>query len=204
MRNLAGLASSSVFGMLAVVALAYASVGLTLGPTLLAGLLWVVLTFSAVIGIPRLFLLEDEQQTLDLLRLWSDPRIIFWGKYLFSCIVLGGQSLLLTLLFLFLMKASVPLPLLLFTSIFLGVLTLASVILLCSALATSGNNKQTFSASLALPLLLPLILLAVASSRVALGDGILETGLKALLGLGGYALVTAALSPSLYAIIWKD
>lgn len=204
-RSLVGVAASTTFGFLSVIAIAYASFGgKELGGTLLAGQLWVALTFAAVVGLPRLFLHEHDQKTLDLLRLWTTPEIVYWGKFLFALLSLWLQGALLTALFILLMVHSVASPSLLCASLLFGLASIASVVTLCGSLAVSGSQRSTLAAAIALPLLFPLVMLCVTTSRAALGDGNLEAGWKACLGLAGYAAISLPLSPYLYKTVWKD
>lgn len=203
-RSAAGLASATLFGLLTVVSIAYSAFGVSLSGTLVAGMMWVTFAFSAVIGTPRSFIAEEEAGTMNLLRLWADPFSIYWGKFLFAAIIALVQSLVFALLFLLFVSKTPQEPALLIVSVIFGTISLTSSSLLCGAIASAGGSRTTLAAALALPLMLPLMLLCVSSTRAALGDGIVDSGWRAALGLVGYAAISLGISPYLYAAIWKS
>lgn len=56
---------------------------------LLAGIYWVVIFFSAMSGLSRIFVSEEERGTVMVLQLIASPSVIYFGKLLFnSCLTL--------------------------------------------------------------------------------------------------------------------
>ena len=81
MRSKAGIYASGLFSTVTVIAIWFAAYGQTLQGTLAAGLLWIALVFASVLALPRSFVIEEEQGTGDLLRLWARPHSVFWARH---------------------------------------------------------------------------------------------------------------------------
>ena len=202
-RSKHGLFTSSLFGLLAVVAISIASYGKIPSPTLAAGMMNVCLLFSSIMIVPIIFLIEQDQQTFQLLQMLSRPTIIFFGKVIYSIVMTLISVLLLSFLFSILTQMTVP-----HFGLFLMTLLAESIILsvaisLCSALSFQASNRLGLTSVLALALLLPQVFLCVSALRVALGEGSLESGIQSLIGLFGFTLALFGLSPLWIEALWK-
>ncbi len=204
LRSKSGLMTAGLFGLVTVVAIAMSSFGITLGGTLASGLMWVALLFASAVAMPRIFLIEEEQRTGDLLRMWARPHAVFWGKCLYNVLQMLLTGLFLSALFFVLTSRAIEIGWLYFVSMFGGCIALASVVTLCGALVSQAANRSAMAAAISVPLLLPLVALGVSSMKVSLGDGSLPDGLKAGVGLIGYAALTMAVGPALFASVWKS
>lgn len=202
-RSQAGLMSAGLFGLVAVVSIAMASFGIEIGGTLAAGLLWVALMFAAAIAMPRVFLLEEELGTGDLLRLWARPHSVYWGKVLFNSALMAVQGLVLSLLYLMFTSRKASNPGLFFVNVFLGSLALASAVTLCGAIAGKAANRSALAAAIAVPLVLPLASLGVSAMRSTL-DANMASGTTYTIALAGYVATLLAIGPYLYAAVWKS
>lgn len=199
-----GLFTSALFGLLATVAMGFASFGIRPSPNLAAGMLCVVQLFAAVSALPRAFVSEDEQGTFDLLRLVARPHAIFWGKMLFNLAQMLISGLALALLFALLTGISVPRPDLYALAIGLQAVALAASVSLCGALVMGASNRWVLAGVLALPLLIPQVAMGVGALRVALGAGSLGGGTQNLIGLAGFGLAALASGPMLAAGLWRN
>ena len=203
MRQKSGILTVALFVVVAVVAVAFASVGQKLTPGIASGLIWVTLLFSSVVAIPRIFLLEEEQGTGDLLRLSARPHSVFWGKTLFALaqLILGGA--IVSVLFFGLTGVSVEQPGTYVLGLLGGCGALAGATSLCGALVAQASNRAVLAGTISLPLLLPLIALGVTATRVSIDPEGARGGVEAILGLWGYAIATWALGPHLFAAVWR-
>lgn len=204
MRSRSGMLTAGLFSVVAVVAIAFASFGLKLEGALGAGMLWVALLFSAVVGLPRTFTIEEEQRTGDLLRLWARPHAVFWGKALFNLVQTLATAVVLSVLFLVLTNLAVRNVPLYVGALFAGCCALAGSVTLCGALVAQASNRTILAAAISLPMLLPLIALGVGSLKAALGSGSEAGGLQATSGLALYAVATFAIGPHLFAAVWRS
>lgn len=203
LRSKSGLMTAGLFGLVTVVAIALSSFGIHLGGKLSSGLLWVALLFSAAVAMPRIFLIEEEQRTGDLLRLWARPHSVFWGKCLFNVLQMFLTGVVLSVLFFLLTNTSVDILWLFGVSLVGGCIALASVVTLCGALVSQAANRSAMAAAISVPLLLPLVALGVSSMHVALGEGSYVSGIQSAVGLIAYAGLTLAIGPWLFASVWK-
>lgn len=203
-RSKSGLMTAGLFSFVSVVAIALSSYGITLKGTLAAGLMWVALLFASAIALPRTFLVEEEQRTGDLLRMWARPHSVFWGKCLFNLVQTVITGLLLSTLFFVMIARPIQVPWLFAVSLVGGCASLAGAVTLCGALVAQAANRSAMAAAISVPLLLPLVALGVSAMRASLGDGTLASGTQAAVGLMGYAAVTLAMGPNLFAAVWKS
>ncbi|HEY0868403.1 MAG TPA: heme exporter protein CcmB [Fimbriimonas sp.] len=203
-RSKAGLMSSGLFSLVTVIALAVAAFNRELSPGLSAGLIWVALLFASAISLPRAFLLEEEQGTMDILRLTARPHAIFWGKSLFNLIQMLLTGFFLSFLFLFLTNQTLGNVPLFAVCLLGGCGALAGTVTLCGAIVAQAKNRSALAGALALPLLLPLAFLAVEALRVPLGSGDIMVGWRGAAGLIGYGVATLAIGPYLFAAVWKS
>src|SRR5258708_32795247 len=91
---------------LAVVSFSLSTQGLAPGvrARILASLLWIVLFFSAMSGLPRVFVKEEDHHTVMALRLTARPGVVFVGKLLFNVALLLAVTVAVGPLYLILME----------------------------------------------------------------------------------------------------
>jgi heme exporter protein B len=172
-------------------------------PALAAGMFWVALLFAAIVGVARTFVIEEEQGTGDLLRLWADPHSVFWGKTLFNLALILVVALVVLPLFILFVGVSVTQPGLLVAALAAGTAALATAIGLCGALVSRSKSRAALAGVISVPVLLPVVLIGVGALRVAFGDAG-SGGWTAVAGLAGLATAFAAAGPYLYAAVWKQ
>jgi heme exporter protein B len=204
LRHRAGFLTSLFLSLITVFTLTFAFYGRQLSGEGAAGLLWASLLFASVSVVSRAFVAEEEQGTGDLLRLWARPHAVFWGKCLYACLQMGITALFSALFFLLLSGVTVQAPALLLASIVAGTFALAGTVTFCSALIGRGSARGSLAGVVSLPLLLPLIALGVTAGRAAFGVGTEATGWSATGGIALYAALTLAVTPHLFAALWRE
>jgi heme exporter protein B len=204
LRGKSGLITAAMFSIVSVIAMAMGAYGIKLRGGVAAGLLWVGIMFAVVVTLPRVFLQEEEQGTMDLLRLMGRGHAVFWGKALYSLGLTEICGFLLSGLFMALMSQPVLDPGLLVLSIFGGCAALSGTVTLCSALVAHASNRAALAATIAIPLLLPVVALSVSASQSALGGALPEPGYRAVTGLFAYAVATFSIGPGIFALVWKS
>ena len=216
LRSRSGLVTSVLFGLCAVITIAFASFNTKLNGDIAAGLLWVTILFASVLALPRTFLLEEEQGTGDLLRQFARPHAVFWGKALFNLLLTTATAAILTSLFLLFTGKPVSIPWLLVLNLLGGCAALTGAVTLCGALVARATNRATLAGAVSIPLLMPVLGMGVAGLRVALSTGMFEgpsnrvaeeflrSGAVWSVGLVGYAVASLALGPWLFAAVWKS
>ncbi len=168
----------NTLGLFAVTTLVVVSI--SLGPlgaataertTVLPVLLWVLLLFAVTAGLPRAFVHEEEAHTATALRLSATPSALFCGKLAYSWTVVMALEALVTPLYLAMMQLPVASPGVLVLSLLLGGYGLAAGGTLVAAIISQARSTGTLFSVLALPVLLPLLVLAIELSRAGIaGD----------------------------------
>lgn len=203
-RSRHGLFAAGLFSVLAVVAMSFAGYGLRPSGSLAAGMLCVTLLFSAILALPRTFLIEDEQGTFDLLRLIGEPGPVFVGKTLYNIVQMLVTGALLGTVFLALSGVEVRSGPLLVAGLGLQCVALAAAVSLCGALVIGASNRWVLAGAVAMPLLLPQVFLGVGALRVALGEGMPAGGWQSVAGLAGFAVAALASGPLIASAVWRQ
>lgn len=211
LRSKSDLSATALFSIVTVIALAIAAFRERLSGSMCAGLIWVALLFASVVSLPRAFVVEEEQKTADLLRLWARPHAVFWGKVLFNLLQVAVTALVLSFLLFLLVDVKYSeagngrTDLALYIVCLLGGSgALAGTVTLCGAIVAQAQNRSALAGVLAIPLLLPFVFLAVTGLRIAIDPGLIGNGTSAAIGLWAYAVATLAIGPYLFAAIWKS
>lgn len=169
-----------------------------------ASLVWSVLLFSSLLSLPRAFLAEEENGTMDLLRLMSRPHAVFWGKMLFNLLQTWVGGLLLGTAFAIGVGLHVNHPLLFVLCLLGGGASVAGAVTLCGAIVAQAVNRAALAGAIAIPLLLPLLQWGVVGMKAAFGVERMSAGIVAATGMGCYAVASLVLGPVIYAAVWKS
>lgn len=206
LRQKSGLVITLLFGIFTVVTISFATFDLAISPQLASGLLGTALLFAAIVGLPRVILIEEEQGTGDLLRLLAKPEDVYWGKAVYNLLFMAITAIVVSILFLGFTHIGVGnLPL--FVICLAGsCMSYAGTVTLCGALVAHASNRTALAGVLAVPLLLPLSFMAVSGLRVALdlnGSFNLTRGFISGIGLVLYGAATLSVGSYLFGAVWK-
>lgn len=168
-----------------------------------AALLWIALLFAALNGLSRSFVQEEERRTSMALRLAAPPAAVFLGKFLFNLVLLAVLDLVTTLLFLAFLRVEIGNGGLFVAVLAMGSLCLTTATTLLAAIVARANFKSGLFAVLAFPLVVPLLVVAIQATTLALGGGAWSQGLPWLQFLGAYAVATFVASLLLFPFVWE-
>jgi heme exporter protein B len=200
-RTRAGLNSSGLFAVAAPIALSFSVAGQKLEPEVLAGLLWTVLLFAALVGLSRAFIKEEESGTAALLRLTYPAQAVLWGKALFNWALLVLTQLAAVPIFIILLNAQVANVGLLLGLLVLGDIGLAVASTLLGAMAGQARARGALFAAIAIPILLPLLVAAAAATAVSFGArGEFGPALQIIVS---YDVAITAASWMLFDFVWS-
>jgi heme exporter protein B len=190
---------------LMVVSLSLTTKGLPPGvqARLLAALLWIVLFFSALSGLPRVFVKEEDTRTVMALRLAARPGVVFIGKLLFNVALLLTVTIAVVPLYLILMEPAVTRWGQFLSVLLLGMGGLAGASTLLAALVAKTSNRGSLFVVLAFPVLLPLLVCAINGSAAAFGAGSSEELRSNLVGLAAYLAAMVTASVMLFEYVWE-
>jgi len=197
-----GLWTAGLFSVTAVTGMAFASFGQRPPPTLAAGMLAVTLLFTAVTAVPRTFLAEEEQGTMDLLRLLGRPETIYLGKMLYVLVQLLAQTVILSTLFVGLTSTPVVEPTVLVAGLAGYAFALATIVSFAGALAAGATNRWLLAGAVGMPLLLPAVAMAVGVLRVGFGAGFVSGAIQSGLSLLGFGVLAFASAPWMMRGLW--
>jgi heme exporter protein B len=166
-----------------------------------SALLWIILFFSAATGLPRAYVREEETGTALALRRSTSASVVYVGKGLFnfclflaiSAVVVPGLSILLE----WTVGSAGAMALVL---VFAG-LGLAIVSTFLSALVARASQRNVLFVVISFPLLVPLLLSAIAATIEASRGTLAATPLRVLIAYDGAAACAAYL---LIAAAWEE
>jgi heme exporter protein B len=175
-----------------------------LPPTPRSGLIWIIILFAALSGLSRSFVKETEGQTYDLLRLHGTASEVFLGKLTYNFTFTLLVNLVTFILYLFLLGMPVAdLPALILV-LFLGTAGLSGVATLLAAIVSQADRKGAIFSVLGIPLLFPLILIMVRTTKAALIEGLNPNYYSDFWAMVGYAGVTITAGFILFDYIWEE
>jgi len=172
---------------------------------LTGGLLWVVIFFSAMSGLSRAFVSEEERGTSLILHLIAAPTTIFNGKLLFNLILVFLMNIVITILYSALFEEFIIRNIFLFFLTFiLSNIGLAVASTIIAAIISKAGAKGTLYPVLSFPILLPLILISVMLTSYSMVGTSFVDAVVELAVLVCYDVIMLTASYMLFEFIWKD
>jgi len=197
--------SLAMFILVAISVILFSVKDEPLSPYLTAGLLWTVVFFSAMSGLSRTFVSEEERGTFLILQIIAKPLNVFSGKLLFNTLLVFLMNFVITLLFSLLFSAFIIKNIYLFTAVFLlgnfGIAISSTVI---AAIISKAGAKGTLYPVLSFPVLLPLILILSELTNFSIDGKTFEESFAEILIIICYDVIMLTASVMLFDFIWKD
>jgi heme exporter protein B len=176
-----------------------------LSPELTGGLLWVVIFFSAMSGLARGFVSEEERGTTLTLHLLAKPFTIFAGKFLFNLILVFLMNIVILILFLGLFNGFAIENWAIMSLAFLfGNVGIAVSSTIIAAIISKANTKGTLYPVLSFPILLPLILILIELTNYAIVGMTISEAFVDLAILIIYDIIMITASFMLFDFIWNE
>lgn len=177
----------------------------SISPELTGGLFWVVIFFSAMSGLSRAFVSEEERGTTLTLQLIASPATVFSGKLLFNLVLVFLMNTVITVLYSALFSEFYIKNFFLFMLTFIiGNIGIAVSSTLIAAIIAKAGSKGTLYPVLSFPILLPLILTSVKLTTFAIDGTTVSDAMFELLIIICYDIVMISASYILFDFIWKD
>lgn len=175
-----------------------------LPPTPKSGLIWIIILFAALSGLSRSFVKETDGQTYDLLRLHGSASEVFLGKLVYNFTFTFFVNVVTFLLYIFLLGLPVEDMSALILVLILGTAGLSGVSTMLAAIVSQADRKGAIFSVLGIPLLFPLILILVRTTRAALLEGLTQNYIDDFWAMVGYAGVTITAGFLLFDYIWEE
>lgn len=166
-----------------------------------ASLLWIILFFSAATGLPRAFVREEEAGTGIALRKLAPGIVVVAGKALFNFLLFLAIAVISVPAFALLLEWRIGSPVALAGVVLLAGWGLSLVSTFLSALVARAGQRQILFVVVSFPLIVPLLLPAIAATIEASRGGIAWRELRVLAAYDGAATSAAYL---LAAVAWED
>jgi heme exporter protein B len=172
-------------------------------PLIHAALLWVAVLFAAFTGLARAFVQEEEARTAAALRLAAPPIAVYLGKLLFNLLLLLLLDALVAVLFVVLLHVEIKSVGLFVALLLAGSLGLVAATTLIAAIIARASVKGALFAVLSFPLLVPLLVIAIQGTALALvGEG-WDQGIAPLQVLIAYTVALFVASLFLFGSVWE-
>lgn len=205
LRTRYAINSLAMFVIVAISVIMFAVGQEKISEGLTGGLFWVVIFFTAMSGLSRTFVSEEERGTSLTLQLVASPSAVFSGKLLFNIILVFCMNTVIALLYAALFESFVIKNyLLFFFSFVLGNIGLAISSTIIAAIISKAGAKGTLYPVLSFPILLPLILTSVQLTLFSLDGTSIEDAKFELAIVVSYDVIMLTVSYMLFDFIWKD
>jgi len=172
---------------------------------ILCGMLWIIIFFSAMSGLSRTFVTEEERGTSLTLRLLTKATNVFLGKLLYNIILITSLSVFISVLYQIVIEEFVVRSFSIFwTTLILGSAGVACASTILAAIIAKANTKGTLFPVLAFPILLPLLLTCVKATILAVEGAFFVEAVKDFQILISFTVVMVAASLMLFNFVWND
>lgn len=172
---------------------------------LTGGLLWVIIFFSAMSGLSRVFVSEEERGTILTLQLIASPDTIFTGKMLFNLVLVFAMNTVILILYSMLFDTFIIKNIILFLLAFcIGNIGIAISSTVIAAIIAKANTKGTLYPVLSFPILLPLILVLLQITKFSIDGKTIGESYAELMVLVSYDIIMVTASYLLFEFINKD
>lgn len=174
--------------------------------SVLSGLYWVVVFFTAMSGLSRTFVSEEERGTTMTLQLVATPSTVYFAKLLFNTALTFSLTIAVTILYMTVFSNAFVIKTM---SIFVGTVVLgslgfASASTIIAAIVAKANTRGTLYPVLSFPILIVLLMTVMAATTKALDGEELSSALGDFQILVGYILAMTGGSYLLFDYVWKD
>lgn len=176
-----------------------------LNPEILSALFWIVIFFTAMSGLSRIFVSEEERGTILVLQLVASPSAVYFGKLIFNCGLTLFLSSAVTLLYVIVFPTFVIQSLVIFVcTVFLGSLGFASASTMIAAIIAKAQAKSTLYTVLAFPVLAPLLITVIYATALSIQGDIWSNSIPQFQIMIGYLCVVVGFSFLMFDYVWKD
>lgn len=193
-----------LFAVTTLAAVSFSIGGVEVSPAVQASLLWIIIYFSALSGLSRAFVKEEESKTASTLRLTAAPGAVFGGKLLFNLLLLISLELVTVPLFVGMMGLQVKGWPLLVAVMGIGSAGLAVSATIVAAIVSKANAKGALFAVLSFPILLPVLIGGICGTKAAFSSALFTAGIDDVRLLISYTGVMFVVSLLVFRFTWED
>jgi len=174
-----------------------------MAPNVWAALFWIIIIFVSINTVARSFVMESKNRYYYYYTLAS-PEAVIMGKILYNNLIMLVFTLVTYFVFSVFFENYIQNSLLFYPTLLLGSCGMATMLTLTTAIAWKANDSFALVSVLSFPLALPLIILSLKLTRMALGAFFWSEAIKLLFVLLLLDIIIIALAYILFPFIWKD
>jgi len=194
-----------MFVITAVAVILFALRGDTPGTIVLAGMFWVVVFFTGMSGLSRIFVSEEERGTALTLQLVAPPGVVYFGKLAFNVLLTLVLVAGVTVVYLVAFPGFIiQTPSIFFVTLLLGSLGLASAATIIAAIVAKAGSRGTLYPVLSFPVVVVLLMTVMNATIKSLDGEPFSTAVVDFVVLISYVMVMTAGSFLLFEFVWKD
>ncbi len=169
-----------------------------------AALLWLVIYFSAMSGLSRSFVREEETFTSDTLRLAARPNSVYLGKLIFNFALIVAIEVVTVPLFALLSGCFVR-EWAAFAVLFaVGGLGLSAGATIAAAMVARATTRGALYAVICFPLLVPVLSAAIHGTGITMGTQAVFSAWSDIRILVSYCGVVITASLMLFRCVWEN
>ena len=205
LRTRYGVTTLGLFVVTTVILVVFALADEPIRKPIAAALLWVIMFYTAMTGLGRAFVSEEERGTALFLRLQAPPLSIYFGKLLVNTALALASNLLATfMVLLFISSVVVGDWTVLLTAVSVGSIGLASVLTIVSAIVAKAGTRNPVLPVLSFPMLVPLVMPGVNAMLMAFGGLGFADAQGDLLLMVAYTGIVIVVSSLVFEFIWAE
>jgi len=172
---------------------------------LAAGVIWVVMFFSSMMGLSRVFVSEEERGTSFLLQLSANSTSVYFGKLIYNILLsLLLNTVAVILFFLFISSVGIKHYGIFIGSHIFGSIGIAAASTIISAIIAKANTKGALFPVLSFPIILPLIFIGIEATKISLEGKDISDAFGDIQLMFAYCGLVISLSYILFDLVWKE
>lgn len=204
-RTRYGITSLLLFVVTAVTLIAVSTADEVIPRPVASAVLWVVMFFTAMTGLARGFVSEEERGTSLYLQLSAPPLAVYFGKLAGNIALSLISNLLIVLLLILLIPTlTVGSAGLLALVVLIASIGLAAVTTITSAIVAKAGSKQALLPILAFPVLLPLVMPGIQATLIAFAGLTLADAWGDLGLMIAHTGIIATVGALVFESVWTD
>lgn len=204
-RTRYGITAIALFVVTSVALVAFATADEQLQRPVAAGVVWVVMFFTAMSGLGRGFISEAERGTALYLQVSAPSQAVILGKLLSNTITAAVSNLAVLMLFLVLIE-TVPIasPWILAMVLLIGSIGLATVVTITSAIVATAGTRSPLLPVLSFPVLLPLIMPGMNATLLSMADVTIADVWPDVALMLSHTGIVATVSYLVFDVVWTE
>jgi heme exporter protein B len=170
-----------------------------------SGFIWIIMFFSAMTGLSKSFVAEEERQTILFLKLIVKPLVVYFGKLVFNVILnLLLNTLAVILIFLFIDSVTIKSWDIFIINHILASVGIAAASTIISAIITKASARGAIYPVLSFPVLIPLIIPGIENTTMALEGAPLGDAMGNLQIMFAFCGLIISISFVLFDFVWEE